>query len=458
MRRSLWWRSLQARLALGGLVWVCLGVTLSGAAMTELIDRHVTAQFDHEMTDHLSELQSLYATSSSSTALARPISDPRFEVPGSGYYWEIWRDGSPALRSPSLEGKDIVLPPEDSRAERAGLRGAALKLAFEREIRSAAVDGPLVFAVAVDESQLKAVLDDFRKPLLGSLIAVAAGLCLAAMAQVAFGLRPLRKMRVALAEVRAGKAETLPEDFPSEVQPLVTDLNDVIRINREMIQRARAQAGNLAHALRTPLTILSAEAERLAREGRPDAADAILQECRAMRRQIDHQIARARAAANRTIAGPQVKAAPLAGEVVSAIARLHAARAVAFANDIPADLEVACDPDDLKEILANVLDNAAKWAKGQVRISGLALDRQAEFVIEDDGPGVPAAKRTTVFNLGERLDERPTGSGIGLTVVRDLVALYDGAVVLGESSLGGLKVTLTLPCSRSTDFGGSAKM
>lgn len=444
MSRSRWWRSLQARLALGGLLWVCLGVVVSGAAMIKLIDRHVTAQFDHEITDHLGELQSLYATSSSRAALARPLSDPRFEVPGSGYYWEIWRSGAPALRSSSLEGKDIVLPAGDAQAERAGLRGATQKLVIE-QARSDEPAGPLIFAVAVDEAQLKAVLDDFRKPLLVSLVAVAAGLCMAAIAQVAFGLRPLRKMRLALADVRAGKAETLPEDFPSEVQPLVRDLNDVIRVNREMIQRARAQAGNLAHALRTPLSILNAEAERLAREGKAQAAEAILQECRAMRRQIDHQIARARAAANRTVAGPQVKAAPVAGEVVSAIARLYGDRAVAFANDVPADLEVACDPDDLKEILANLVDNAGKWAMSRVRISGRPLEAEAEFLVEDDGPGVPKAKRGAVFDLGERLDERPSGAGLGLTIVRDLVALYDGTVGLSESSMGGLRVTLTLP-------------
>lgn len=448
MSRPRWWRSLQARLALGGLVWVCLGVSLSGAAMTELIDEHVSAQFQHEIGDHLAELQSLYAASGSPTALLRPVSDPRFEVPGSGYYWEIWRGGAPALRSPSLEGKDIVLPPAAGRVERASLRGAPQKLVFQSESRTGETQAPVVFAVGVDEDQLHAVLNDFRGPLLGSLIAVAAGLCLAAMAQVAFGLRPLRKMRAALAQVRAGRAELLPEDFPSEVQPLVSDLNDVIRVNREMIQRARAQAGNLAHALRTPLTILSTEAERLAREGDTEAAAAILRECRAMRRQLDHQIARARAAANRTIAGPQVNAAPLAGEVVSAIARLYQERVIAFANDVPADLAVACDPDDLKEILANLLDNAGKWARSQVRISARILDGRAEFVVEDDGPGVPEGKREAVFNLGERLDERPVGSGLGLTVVRDLVALYDGTVALGDSALGGLMVTLTLPRPR----------
>jgi signal transduction histidine kinase len=445
MSRAPWWRSLQARLAVGGLVWVCLGVTFAGAAMSQLIDHHVTLHFDHEITDHLGELQSLYATGAP-RALSRPVSDPRFQVPGSGYYWEVWQDGVPVLRSPSLEGKDMVLPQEGPR-DRAGIRGSPQRLVFVSD-EQPGPGGQTEFAVGVDEAQLKAVLADFQTPLYGALAAMAAGLCLAATVQVIFGLRPLRKMRTALAQVRAGKATALPEDFPSEVQPLVSDLNDVIRVNREMIQRARAQAGNLAHALRTPLTILTSEAERLAREGKAEAAEAILQECRAMRRQIDHQIARARAAANRTIAGPQVQAAPLVGEVVAALGRLYADRQIVFTNDVPAELEVACDPDDLQEILANILDNAGKWARSQVAIRGRALDGHAEFVVEDDGPGIPEEKRRIVFDLGERLDERPSGSGLGLTIVRDLVALYDGFIVLEDSALGGLKVVLGLPRPR----------
>jgi len=224
----------------------------------------------------------------------------------------------------------------------------------------------------------------------------------------------------------------------------------VIGANRDMVQRARAQAGNLAHALRSPLAILAAEAERLAGEGQAAAAEAILHECRAMRRQIDHQIARARAAANRTIAGPKVAAAPLVGEVLSAIARLHAGRAIAFGNHVPSGLDVACDPDDLQEILANLLDNAAKWARSEVEASARTLDGQAEIVVEDDGPGIPADQRRAVFGLGTRLDERPSGAGLGLAIVRDLVALYGGSVELGASRLGGLKVTLRLPRPRDS--------
>jgi signal transduction histidine kinase len=446
MKRSGWWRSLQARLAIGGLLWVCLGVTLSGAAIFELIDAQVTEQFQHEVTDHMRELQGLYLSSTSPDGLARPLSDPRFQSPESGFYWQIWRGGAPVLRSVSLLGRDMLLPEDAAPQDRARVQGLGQNLIFaSQEIEAPSQGGRAVVAVGIDERQQQAVMSAFQRPLFASLVAVALGLAAAASAQVVFGLRPLRRMRAALADVRAGKAETLPEDFPSEVQPLVSDLNDVIRFNREMIQRARAQAGNLAHALRTPLTILSGEADRLAREGKPEAAAAILQECRVMRRQIDHQIARARAAANRTIAGPQVRAAPLIGEVVGAVGRLHADRGVVFANDVDADIEVDCDPNDLQEILGNLLDNAGKWARSEVRITGHADTRAVEFAVEDDGPGVPEAERAKVFGIGERLDERPSGGGLGLAIVRDLVDLYDGTIRLEQGGLGGLRAVVRLP-------------
>jgi len=445
MRRGGWWRSLQARLAIGGLIWVCLGVTLAGAAIFELIDAQVSEQFQHEVTDHLRELQGLYVSSPAQGDLVRPLSDPRFQAPESGFYWQIWRGGVPVLRSVSLGGRDMLLPGDTAPQDRAKVQGLGQTLIVaSQEIEAPGPGGPATVAVGIDERQQQAVMSAFQRPLFASLVAVALGLAAAASAQVVFGLRPLRRMRTALADVRAGKAETLPEDFPSEVQPLVSDLNDVIRFNREMIQRARAQAGNLAHALRTPLTILSGEADRLAREGKTEAAEAILQECRTMRRQIDHQIARARAAANRTIAGPQVRAAPLVGEVVAAVGRLYAERGIAFTNDVDAELEVACDPNDLQEILGNLLDNAGKWARSEVRITAQTMARAVEFVIEDDGPGVPAAERLKVFGIGERLDERPAGAGLGLAIVRDLANLYDGSIRLEESDLGGLRAVVTL--------------
>ncbi|MDB5459508.1 MAG: sensor histidine kinase [Caulobacteraceae bacterium] len=448
MKLDLGWKSLQARLVVGAVLWVSIGLALSGTAVSTLFRGHVTDQFTHELNDHLTELQSLLVFDQDNRGmLLRPVSDPRFAVPGSGYYWEIWRGGAPILRSPSLEGRNIVAGPGATVQERAKVEHSQEQLVFAQT--SAPTGDPrqdMRFVVGADDGNLKRIIAQFERSLTGSLAIVAVGLFGAATAQVWFGLQPLRRLRVALARVRAGQADGLPGDFPSEVQPLVSDLNEVILANREMIQRARAQAGNLAHALRTPLAVMSAEAQRLAEDGRTEAAAAILLECRAMARQIDYQIARARAAASRAGIGTQVAPAAVAGQIFAAVGRLHAERNLIFANEIPPDLTVLCDPDDLHEMLANLVDNAAKWAARQVKVSATSdAGGAASLIVEDDGPGIPISKRLDVFRLGERLDERAAGSGLGLTIVHDLVELYGGTVVLADSDLGGAKAVLKLP-------------
>ena len=317
MRFGLNWKSLQARLLLGAALWVTAGVAVSGWAVSSLFRGHVTEQFTHEINDHLTELQSLFVSGPPGAgALLRPVSDPRFAVPGSGYYWEIWRGGAPILKSPSLEGRDIVLGTGAANQERAHVDQSREQLVFALASEPGAdKTAKIRFVVGADDSELTRITAQFDRSLLGSLLVFALGLIAAAAAQVWFGLRPLDRLRLSLARVRSRQADHLPQDFPSEVQPLVSDLNEVILANRDMIQRARAQAGNLAHALRTPLAVLSAEAQSLTEQGQGPAAAAMLAECRAMSRQIDYQVARARAAASRAGIGAQVAPAAVVGQI-----------------------------------------------------------------------------------------------------------------------------------------------
>ncbi len=446
MRLGLGWRSLQARLVLGAALWVSAGLALSGLAVSSIFRGHVTDQFTHELSDHLTELQSLFVDGPPS-ALIRPVSDPRFAVPASGYYWEIWRNGAPILKSPSLEGHNIVAGPGATPQERASVERSSERLVFAQAVNPGASPAAATrFVVGADDSELARTIAQFDRSLTGAFLVVAVGLIIAAAAQVWFGLRPLNRLRISLAMVRSGQADNLPQDFPNEVQPLVSDLNDLIIANRNMIQRARAQAGNLAHALRTPLAVLSAEAQSLANQGQVVAASTMLGECRAMSRQIDYQIARARAAASRAGIGTHAVPAAVVGQIFGAIGRLHADRRLTFVNDVPTDLTILCDPDDLSEILANLIDNAAKWACGQVRVGGswepAGISR---LTIEDDGPGIPESKRSDVFKLGERLDERVAGSGLGLTIVEELVGLYGGKIVLTSGDLGGALAVVEMP-------------
>jgi signal transduction histidine kinase len=213
------------------------------------------------------------------------------------------------------------------------------------------------------------------------------------------------------------------------------------------VERARAQAGNHAHALKTPLAVLADEADRLDHRGQAEAAQIILQQCQRMQRQIDYQIARARAAASRSVPGVNAPLSPAVGPIVSAMKRLYAVKDIAFDVSIESDCVVMCDPMDLNEMLANLIDNACKWSVKRVGVNG-KRDSAANHIIiavEDDGPGLPADSREMVFQIGRRLDERVPGSGLGLAIVRDLVQLYGGEIKLEDSAYGGLKAVLSLP-------------
>ncbi len=306
---------------------------------------------------------------------------------------------------------------------------------------------PLRLQVDVDSSVVDAVLRTFNRSLLVSLILLAGALTAAAALQVKFGLQPMTRLAQGLRAIRAGSATHLPRTLPQEVQPVVDDLNSLMDTNAQMVVRARAQAGNLVHALKTPLAILMDEAYRLENLGQGEAAQVILQQCQRMQRHIDYQMARTRAAASRSVPGVNALVLPAVRNIVSAMKRLYAAKNLSIEIQIAADCAAQCDPSDLGEMLANLIDNACKWCAGRVLISARADGKSGQIVIavDDDGPGLPAEAREVVFRIGERLDERVPGSGLGLPIVRDLAGLYGGDIRLNELPLRGLQAVLTLP-------------
>jgi signal transduction histidine kinase len=259
-------------------------------------------------------------------------------------------------------------------------------------------------------------------------------------------MAPFAHLRTALAKVRSSAAPNLSGRFPEEVQPLIDDLNNLLAASGEQILRARAQAGNIAHGLKTPLAILVDEARQLALKGEEQSAAIIRDQCRRMQSQIDYQIARARAAASRAKPGT-ASLSETADSVVRALARLHVERGLRIENEIADGVMVACEVQDLNEMLANLVDNACKHAKTRVRIGteDSSLSGFVTVVVEDDGPGLPPEAWEVVFNVGAQWGERTAGSGLGLPIVRDLVQLYGGDIRLGRSDLGGLRVQLELP-------------
>jgi signal transduction histidine kinase len=302
------------------------------------------------------------------------------------------------------------------------------------------------FIIGTDQRHLDGVLGEFNRTLGISLATFAGALILAAGLLIAFALRPLDELRAALGHVRNGQRKQITETFPSEVQPLVDDLNGLLTSTGELVQRARTQAGNIAHGLKTPLAILSDEAHRLERDGLSRPAATIVAQVKKMQTHIDYQITRARAAAAHITLGNSASLAVAADEVTMALQRLYRARAIKVSKSLDSGLRVACDRQDLNEILANLLDNAFKHAGSRVEISaGIAKSgSNVVILIDDDGPGLPAEAREIVFNVGERWDSQEPGSGLGLAIARDLARLYGGDVSLAESSLGGLRVELVM--------------
>jgi len=259
------------------------------------------------------------------------------------------------------------------------------------------------------------------------------------------GLRPFDELRRRLGAVREGSASQVEGTYPNEVQPLVKDLNALLSHQEAAVSRAVSKAGDLAHGLKTPLAILSQEADRAAAAGQRELADSIAEQVERMRRHIDYHVAQARAAASGAMPGARCKVRESADALARTLLRLHADRGVAIDVQVAPDHAVRCERQDLDEMLGNLLDNACKWARGRVVIGSQISHAAVLITVDDDGAGLAADLRQAVLQRGVRADEAAPGSGIGLGIVRELTELHGGAIVLDASPLGGLRATLRLP-------------
>ena len=280
----------------------------------------------------------------------------------------------------------------------------------------------------------------------GPLVTLVAAFCLGiGLLYVRRALSPVGRLRERLADVHAGKEPRLTGAYPAEIQPLVDDVNALLAHQEQNVRRAVAKAGDLAHGLKTPLALLASEAERAAAAGQTDLALAITQHIERMRRQIDHHLAQARAAASGTTPGVRTAVIESADGIARTLDRLYAAREIRIAVAVAAEHAVRTTREDLDEMLGNLVDNACKWARARVTITSSSSSDAILIDVEDDGAGLPEALRETVLQRGVRADETAPGSGFGLAIVRDLAGLYGGRVTLDASPLGGLRARLQLP-------------
>lgn len=459
--RSLRWRLL-------GLTLLAVSLALLGAGflIASLFRTHVTAQFDAQLLRQMDQLTAaLEPDVQQRPQLKAPLSDPRWYTPYSGLYWQVEAlapAGTPpgaarlVLRSRSLWDTELALPPDDlgrgelHRHQMTGPDGQGL-LALERRVQFANADPAAPgwrLTVAADMAELERAVASFSRQLALSLTVLGLALLAAAWAQVSLGLLPLRKLQAAVLSIRQGREQRLSGAFPAEVAPLVQDFNHVLDQNEQVVKRARAMAGNLAHAIKTPLAVLGNLAADQASDRRAWAGQ-LQEQVASIRDQVDWHLGRARAA-GAGIAGLRTEVAPVVEGLVRVMRKVHAQREdrpeprITVAP-LPPGLQFAGESQDLQEMLGNLLDNACKWARSRVQITASHADGQLHISIEDDGPGLSEAERGRVFERGVRADERTPGTGLGLDIARELAGLYEGEVMLGASALGGLQAELTLP-------------
>ena len=444
-------------------VAVMVAATAAGAVLAGVFRDHVERQFASTLTSQLDQLTARVAID----AQGRPVlsgegmADPRWSLPYSGLYWQIdatdGRQRRPAARSRSLWDAVLKAPADTAISGRVhvhridGPGGQRLLLVERRVLLEDGAQVPWHLLVAADLSQTVDAVADFRGVLAISLLALVTLLLLAALAQIAVGLAPLRALAAALADLRAGRSAALGGRFPAEVQPLVDGLNQVLEQQARQLERARTQAGNLAHALRTPLTVIEQAAHQARRE--PEFAGLVQEQVRTARRHVDWHLARARAAGTQSATAAACELRPAVDSLVRVMHRAHAGRALDIdGSAVPPALVFRGDSQDLLDLVGNLLDNACKWARSSVRIAARPVPGTPSLVVEveDDGPGIPEAVRTRVLQRGQRLDESTPGSGLGLSIVADLAGLHGGSLSLETSPLGGLKASLTLPMAPGT--------
>ena len=450
--------SLRMRLLAATVVTLALALVGAQGWLASLFRDEVLRQLDTTLVRQLDQLSARLELD----AAAQPridssgLSDPRWEQPYSGLYWQIDRlgaDGSRAtgvLRSRSLWDTQLLLP-ADTLADGAlhwhdsiGPQAQVLRV-VERAL--VLPEQPRIrwrLMVAADLGDTAAATKRFNDVLAGSLSGLGLLLALAALAQVAVGLAPMQAVQRALVQVRDGQQRRLEGRFPAELQPLVQDFNGVLDRHDAVLARARTQAGNLAHALKTPLAVLG-NAAAAAPPG--PLAQTVTEQVQTANRQIHWHLARARAAAAHGQPGQCTRVAPVLAGVLRVMGRVYAERDLATSSTVPPDLAFAGEEQDLQEMVGNLLDNAFRNARDAVAVQARQDGRQLTIAVEDDGPGIDPVHRQTVLQRGVRLDESAPGTGLGLAIVVELAGLYGGALELADSAAGGLSARLSLPAA-----------
>jgi len=440
--------SLTFRLLAASTVWVLVSVVAAGLLLVMLFRDHIERRFDRTLNDHLEELVAASEISGDGRLeLTWTPADPRFNRPRSGWYWQIGEGARVNARSDSLWTDALPTAAHETNGgtyigKLIGPAGEPLR-ALIRRITLPGAQRAFTFAVAGPVGDVHRDVRLFTAQLAATLGVLALGLLAGAVFQIRFGLRPLRTVQRALSEIRAGRAHRLPETSPMELRPLASELNALLEHHAVMLERARTQAANLAHALKNPLAVIRNEA----REVTGERGRLLLDQSMRINEQIDRYLARARAAGAAGLLGGPVRLSDTIEDLWFSMDKIYGNRELRITVQGADERYFQGDARDLEEMVGNLLDNACKWAQSEVRITVEKHGSRLSILIDDDGPGIPEDRRAEVMRRGTRLDESVPGSGLGLDVSRELAALYHGNLTIRDSPLGGARAELELPAA-----------
>ncbi len=459
MLKALNAQSIATRLFISAAFWSSTILVVAGLGLSALNARSSEASFDEQLGVYLKALVANVAVvGDEAKAGASPVIDPQFELAFSGWYWQITRldvDHPEIRTSRSLFATQLPsLAEADAEDQRGSVRrgyvvgpGDRPLRMIEREI-DAGEEGRYLIQVAANADVIETQIERFEYALAATFLVLAVALLGSTALAVRFGLRPLRVLQEGLAAIRRGEAERISGEFPQDVAPLAAEVNLLLEANRGVVERARTQVGNLAHALKTPLSVIVNEAD----SNSPKLADKVREQAAVMHRQVSFYLDRARAAARARAPAASTEVRPVIEGLVRAFEKVHRDRSLSFSIETPDGLRFRGESQDLTDLIGNLLDNAGKWARERVAVRAErdpTPDPAGRFYfiarIDDDGPGLDPQARAAALVRGRRLDESRPGSGLGLSIVVDLASIYGGSLRLEESPLGGLRASLRLP-------------
>ena len=449
--------SLAVRLFVSATAWAVIILVITGVVLSSLYRQTVERAFDRRLGVYLRTIVAdIAAPEEPGGKFPQSLGEPLFELPLSGWYWQVTRLdlGKRDVRSsrslwdgglPHLEDHGVPANPDGSREGYVpGPEDQRLRL-VERNI-DLGDEGHYLVAVAGDAAEITDETRGFDQALVVTFSILAMVLLITTMFQVRFGLAPLKRITGSLAAIRAGTAERLAEDFPDEIAPLARETNALIEANKEIVERARTHVGNLAHALKTPISVMVNEA---AMRGGDAFAEKVREQANIMRDQVARHLERAHLAARLTVVGSITDVAPVVTALARTMEKIHHDRGIAIEVDADANARFRGERPDLEEMIGNLVDNACKWATSRVAVEVVSekSGQVLRIAVDDDGRGLSRSEREQVSHRGQRLDETKPGSGLGLSIVVELAHLYGGKLELGAAPIGGLRAELTLPAA-----------